>query len=440
MELDLRQAQSVTPQMITTMTILQYGAQELTEYLSELSYENPMLELQDPAPEKSVDTTLEKLRWLRQSDQQNRSYYPDEEDRSVQLPAAVAETLEDYLREQLLALTISQELRSATQVLIALLDEHGFFTGSLYEAAQLAQCSGSTAQKALELLRSLEPVGVGTANVRECLLLQLRHLDRDTALARRILEEQYPLLQSPARLSAALKASPEAVAQALRQISALNPYPADGFAASEAPIYIQPDLYILKEQDALTVQCREEALPQVHISRQYLHMLETEQDPAVQKYLREKLRQVEQVLHDLGNRKSTMLRCGELLARHQQAFFQGGSLKKLTLRDAAQELEVHESTVSRTVKDKYIQCDRGLFPMSYFFSRSAGQNPNLCRNNIQEALSQVIAAEDTRHPLSDQQLVSLLSKEHIIISRRTVAKYRAELGILPASARRCAGL
>jgi RNA polymerase sigma-54 factor len=169
-------------------------------------------------------------------------------------------------------------------------------------------------------------------------------------------------------------------------------------------------------------------------------MLETEQDPAVQKYLREKLRQVEQVLHDLGNRKSTMLRCGKLLARHQQAFFQGGSLKKLTLRDAAQELEVHESTVSRTVKDKYIQCDRGLFPMSYFFSRSAGQNPNLCRDNIQEALSQVIAAEDTRHPLSDQQLVSLLSKEHIIISRRTVAKYRSELGILPASARKCAGL
>jgi RNA polymerase sigma-54 factor len=440
MELDLRQAQSVTPQMITTMTILQYGAQELTEYLSELSYENPMLELQDPAPEKPTDTTLEKLRWLRQSDRQNRSYYQDEEDHSFQLSAAKAETLEDYLREQLMALSISQGLQRAVQVLIALLDEHGFFTGSLYEAAHLAQCSGRTAQKALELLHSLEPVGVGTANVRECLILQLGHLDQDTVLARRILEEQYPLLQSPARICTALKESPEAVAQALRLIATLNPYPADGFAAYEDPIYIQPDLYILKNQGSLTVQCREESLPQVHVSRQYLHMLETEQDPAVQKYLREKLRQVEQVLHDLGNRKSTMLRCGELLARHQQEFFHGGSLKKLTLRDAAQELEVHESTVSRTVKDKYIQCDRGLFPMSYFFSRGAGQNPNLCRSNIQEALSQVIAAEDTRHPLSDQQLVSLLSKEHIVISRRTVAKYRTELGILPASARRCAGL
>lgn len=165
-------------------------------------------------------------------------------------------------------------------------------------------------------------------------------------------------------------------------------------------------------------------------------MLETEQDPAVQKYLREKLRQVEQLIQDLQHWKSTILRCGEILAQRQQRFFRGGSLSKLTLRDVAQELSLHESTVSRTAKDKYLQCDRGLFPMRYFFSRSAGQNPNLCRINIQDTLAKIIAEEDPQHPLSDEQLSKHLAAQHIVISRRTVAKYRSELGIPTTAVRR----
>ena len=437
MELELRSAQSITPQMIHSMTILQYGTQELAEYLSDLSYENPLLDLQEPRTDEKSAPTLDRLRWLQSSDRQNRSYYADEDQRRCFSGSRETQhTLEAFLREQLLSMSVPEDIRQAVFVLIELLDEHGFFTGSINEVCRLSRCKAATAQKALSLLRTLEPAGVGAGTVQESLLLQLARLEEDTELPRRIIAEQYRLISSPARLAAALKVSPKQVEAALSRLAALTPYPADGFDTPDAILYVRPDLYIYAENDSLTVRCGEDILPQVHINSQYLNMLETERDPAVQKYLREKLRQVEQVMHDLNNRKSTMLRCGEILAEQQKDFFSGGSLKKLTLRDVAQELEVHESTVSRTVKDKYVQCSRGLFPMSHFFSRSAGQNPTLCRGNIQDALAKLIDGEDPARPYSDEKLSRLLAAQHIVISRRTVAKYRMELGILSASARK----
>lgn len=437
MELELRSVQAITPQMINSMTILQYGTQELLEYLSGLSYENPMLDLQEPQADEKTDGTLDRLRWLQNSDRQNRSYYAGEDlNRGFSESTDKYQTLEAHLQEQLFTMPVPDDVRQAVTILIELLDEHGFFTGSLTELSRLSRCDKATAEKALSLLQSLEPAGVGARNVQECLVFQLSRLEEDTELPRRIITEQYRLLHSPARLASLLKASPGEVGEALSLIAALSPYPADGFASQETIVYVRPDLYIFPENGQLTVRCCEDVLPQVNVNSQYLKMLETEQDPAVQKYLKEKLRQVDQVIHDLNNRKSTMLRCGEMIAAHQQDFFRGGSLKKLTLRDVAQELEVHESTISRTVKDKFIQCDRGLLPMSSFFSRSAGQNPTLCRECIQEVLAELIDQEDRTHPYSDEKLSELLAAQHIVISRRTVAKYRMELGILSASARK----
>ena len=438
LELDLHTSQTITPQMITSMTILQYGTQELSEYLSDLSYENPMLDLQEPQTDEKTDNTLDQLRWLQRSDRQNRSYYTGEDHhRGFSNTADKYQTLAAYLREQLLAMSVPERVRQAVTVLIELLDEHGFFTGSLAEISRIARCDEAAAQEALLLLQSMEPAGVGARNVQECLVFQLSRLEGNAELPRRIISEQYRLLYAPARLASLLKVSQRDIREALSLISGLSPYPADGFSSPEAIIYVQPDLYIFSENGQLTVRCCEDALPQVNINGQYLNMLETEQDPAVQKYLKDKLRQVDQVIHDLNNRKSTMLRCGEMIAERQKDFFLGGSLKKLTLRDVAEALNVHESTVSRTVKDKYIQCNRGLLPMSSFFSRSAGQNPTLCRQRIQEMLAEVIRQEDRAHPYSDEKLSELLSAQHVVISRRTVAKYRMELGILSASARRC---
>lgn len=441
MALDLRQTQTVSPQMIASMTVLQYGLQELRTYLSELSYENPMVELLEPVSEFQTDDIADRFRWLSQGDRQNRAYYT--EDTATQpIPAAQDDSLGAYLKQQLLEGNYSGTRLRVLTVLIDSLDEHGFFTGNISEAAQLAHCGEEETQAALEELKRLEPLGVGAKDIRESLLLQLAPIDEDTTLARRIVETHLADLErfSLSRLSTVLEQPVSAVQSALLQIAGLNPYPADGFSGPDATIYVQPDLYIYPEGGILRVTGVEDTLPHIQISKQYLNLLETERDPDLQKYLREKLRQAQQAVHDLSNRQSTILRCGEVLARWQASFFEGGSLKKMTLRDVAEELGVHESTVSRTIKDKYIQCDRGLLPMHAFFSRSAGQNPTLCRENIQQALRALISGEDTNHPYSDERLSMLLADQHITVARRTVAKYRMELGILPASARKQANL
>jgi RNA polymerase sigma-54 factor len=198
-------------------------------------------------------------------------------------------------------------------------------------------------------------------------------------------------------------------------------------------VYIQPDLSI---QGGL-VQLL--ALPTLTVDPQYRALLDTTQDPVLRRYLQEKLQALEQVIEDLGRRNATIARCGEVIARTQGDFFAGGPLEKLTLRDVAQELEVHESTVSRAVKGKYVQCSRGILPMRSFFSRSAGQNPALCRERIQAVLAALVSQEDPRRPLSDQALAQLLEDRHIHLSRRAVAKYRGELGIRPAHLRRQVG-
>lgn len=435
---EIKATQTITPQLIGTMTILSYSAKELEDYLVELSCENPMAELVRPQEAQPVDTGnfVQQLRWLRQSDRQNRSYYVNEASESAPIAAPADCTLADFLREQLMTKSLSNSLSHTLLVLIDCLDDHGFYPGTARELAQLAGTDLAAAELALTTLKSLEPAGVGAKDVTECLLLQLQRQPA-TALAQKLLQTYgLNLTASSAKLSRQLGASTADVEAALQQIRSLSPYPANGFSSGDAVIYVRPDLYIREQDGQLVVTGNETAAPSLQINAQYLRMLEQEPDPEVQQYLRKKLSQLQQVIRDMGNRQSTMLRCGQVIARRQQTFLLGGSLQKMTLRDVAEELEVHESTVSRTVRDKYIECPRGILPMSSFFSRSAGQNPTMGRETIKSAIQQLISAEDSAHPSSDERLVSLLAARHITISRRAVAKYRAELGILPASARK----
>lgn len=436
---EIKATQTITPQLIGTMTILSYSTKELEDYLVELSCENPMAELErhrelQAAPEGNF---VQQLRWLQQSDRQNRSYYAGEASDSIPIAAPADHTLSNFLQEQLMTRALSKPLSHTLQVLIDCLDDHGFYSSTTVELAQLAGTDASTAKQAQSILKSLEPAGVGARDVTECLLLQLQRLP-STALAQRLLQTYGLKLAavSPRKISQQLGVSAAAVDTALEQIHRLSPYPANGFSSGNAVIYIRPDLYIREQNGQLVLTGNEAAVPRLQINDQYLRMLEQEPDPEVQQYLRKKLSQLQQVIRDMGNRQSTMLRCGQVILDRQRSFLLGGALQKMTLRDVADELELHESTVSRTVRDKYIECPRGLLPMSSFFSRSAGQNPTMGREAIKAAIGQLIAEEDPTHPSSDERLTSLLLARHITISRRAVAKYRAELGILPASARK----
>lgn len=438
MEVRIGTVQTVSPQMIASMTILQCGNQELTEYLEELSYENPLMDLTEPEAEPlPEDSFITKLRWLKSFDTQNRSYYAEGDHSGIDQYHGPSQStrLCDFVKEQILTLPVSRQVRAAMETIADLLDQRGLYSGSPQEISGLCGCGLQTAEEALTKIRLLEPAGVAAENVCQALLAQLEPQDR---LARRLLEEHYGHLASWSvqRLAKELSVPQEQVQEALETISALEPYPSNGFSTQEDIQYITPDIYIYDHEGSLAVLYEDRCSPKVTVNSEYLKMLGSETDDQVQAYLRQKLGQLKQVMEDLSRRKSTVLRCGQVIAQHQASFFYGGSLNKLTLRDTAQELDLHESTVSRAVKNKYIQCQRGIFPMSAFFSRDVGQNVGLSRDYIQQVLAQIVADEDPKAPLSDEKIVQSLAARHISLSRRAVAKYRMELGILPSSARK----
>ena len=425
LQLGLGNTQTVTPQMIASMAVLQCGAQELSEYLEEMSYENPMMDLQEPERTEAAPLTAsitDKFRWLQSTDRQNKTYYADAERDSVDqyLHVDRAERLCDFVKEQILTLDLTPEMRTAMETVAELLDGRGFYTGSVREIAKIARCSQETAAQALDRVRCLEPVGVASDSVQKALLLQLS----DKPAAKRLIAEHFSHLGSwsDLKIARAMGVSEEAVRAAKTAVAALNPYPSNGFATDEEVQYVTPDLSILEQDGALRVVAEDGYLPTIHINPEYLRMLETEQEPPVQDYLKNKLRQIEQIMRNLDRRKSTLVRCGEIIAARQAPFFRGESLRKLTLRDVAEELGLHESTISRAVKNKYIQCARGMFPMSAFFSRDVGQNVGLSRSGIQEIMMGIIEGEDPKKPMSDEKIAAELRKKRIVLSRRAVAK------------------
>lgn len=435
LELNIKATQTVTPQIIATMTMLQYGAQELEDYLSDLSYENPMMDVEKP--QVSDDELMQRLRFLQQGSSNQGSWHESQDRKIPDIPSLQKETLAEHLRDQIRTLDLPKVEIRAMETIADLLTDRGFFDGTLEEVCRLSGCRKEIAKAALEGIRGLEPAGVGARDVKDCLLLQLHRLvDRDS-VAEQMIEAYFEKLASwdVAQFADALDITEEEAGEAKILILSLNPNPGDGFSTQEETVYIRPDLLIRPEGDSFTVEPVEETVPKVSINGEYLKLLEEATDPEVRKYLRQKLTQVEQVMRNLGNRSSTMVRCGQAVVEWQAEFFSGGDLKKMTLRDIAGELGVHESTVCRTVKHKYIACQRGLLAMSSLFSRDAGQNIGVSRKTIQKILSEIIQAEPPEKPLSDEKIVGLLEDRGLRISRRTVAKYRMELGI-PATSKR----
>ncbi len=438
LELNLRVAQTVSPQMILSMNMLQYSAQELEEYLEELSYENPLVELKEQPQEQRTREFIDRLQWLKNGDRQNQVYYAQGEDWRSDPGTRTQESLVEYVKDQILMLELTRLERRAMEVAAELLTPRGFFDGTREEISRLAPCDEATAQAALERLKTLAPVGVGARDVQECLLIQLRAMTERDPVAEALVEQAFSHLASwpDGRLAALVGAKKDQVEAARRRIASLNPYPGDGFGTGEGTLYIRPDLYVEDSGEEILVRTCDGAVPQITVNDHYLAMLRSESDPEVQRYLKKKMGELEQVIRSLHNRKSTMLRCGEIIATWQADFFRGGSLKKMTLGDVAAEMGVHESTVSRTVRNKYMQCSRGLFEMSSFFSRDAGQNMGVSRTYIKERIQTLIQEEDPQKPLSDEKILERLGQDNIVLSRRTVAKYRMELGLLPASGRK----
>ena len=451
MELIQSQVQRLSQQQLQGVELLQMSAQELESYLRELSQENPVVELEEhfaPAQESPrEEDLLRRLRWLEDNDRQNHYYqHIDEEELDplvrVSGTGGLEETLVRFISRQLDRLGVEEELDRAVRYLAACLDGGGYLRFSLEELSGQTGIPLSRMKQALALLHSLEPAGVGAADLSQCLELQLLRIGEEGPALAIVRDHLEALAKRHYRaIASALGITVEQVREAEGIIRELEPRPGAVFEQPEQVAYIQPDVFVAEEEGRFVARTRGGERPPFRISAYYRDLLSQSGEQEVREYLTGKLRQAEGVLWAIGQRERTLLRCAQAITECQQDFFRLGpqALVPLRMADVAQELGVHESTVSRSIREKYLQCARGVYPMSYFFSRSATADQSgaaVGGTAARALLKQLLDQEDKSRPLSDQKLSEEMERQGCPISRRTVAKYREEMNIPGASGRK----
>lgn len=450
MKLVQTQVQKLSQQQLQSVELLQLSTVELDAYVRELALDNPLVEPEElfSSPENPPENDLLcKLRWLEENDRQNRFYQQvgeDELDPLTQIgtEGGLEETLFRFLSRQIYQLNLSENTALATRYLAACLDDNGYLRTSLEDLSHNFGIPVAQLEECLTILQSLEPAGVGANDLSQCLTLQLERIHAGgPALA--IVQNHLDLLAKRhyRAISTQLGISVEEVQSAERTIQELEPRPGAIFQRVEQVQYILPDVFVTEESGRLIARTRRGERSIFHINGYYLNLLSKSDDREVKEYLSSKLRQAENVMWAIGQRESTLQRCSQVIADRQSEFFRHGpgALLPLRMADVARQLEVHESTISRTVREKYLQCVHGVYPMNYFFSRSATAEETeggLGGTAARMLLRRLIDAEDKTRPLSDQKLCERMAQKNCPISRRTVAKYREEMNLPSASGRK----
>ncbi len=471
---ELRQEQILTPQQIQSLEILTAPLLELQARISQELEQNPVLEQEKPSGEELAGDIISNAEEEEASEE--RKDPPDERDEKLDQLISIADewkdmlppfharriftpedeekhqhflesvtrvpSLQENLIEQLRFADCDEKTRQLAELVIGSIDESGYLASNIADLSTASGASEAEILKALSLVQTFDPPGIGARDIKECLMLQLKALGRRNSPAARIVENhlddlaanRIPLIARKTGLSI------DTVHSAVDEIKTLSVHPGTALAADN-PVYIIPEITVEKRDGAYTVVPRNENFPRVRLSEFYIKKLD---DPMVSKedkeYIRDKLGQAKMLIKSLEQRKDTLVRISEIIVDTQQDFFDKGSehLHPLTMQQVADKLGVHETTVSRAIANKFIQTPAGLRPLKFFFSAgftsSAGEQ--IANKSVMEKIRDMIAKEDTSNPLSDQEITEILNKEGIPVARRTVAKYRDELKIAPARLRR----
>ncbi len=365
---------------------------------------------------------------------------------------STSESLVDALLEQLRRVDFDESQQYIALVLIGNLTEQGYLKGqTLEEVAADVGVELEDVEVVLDVLQSFEPLGVFARDLQECLLIQLERYHPKDRLARQIVEEHIPNLErkSYGKIARALNVTKNDVLDAARTIASLEPRPGRGFEANDAR-YITPDIYIRKAGHEYVAMLNEDGLPKLKISSYYKrelskskladsNMSSAKKDEA-QDYIQDKLRGAKWLIRSIYQRQSTIMKVTESIIKFQRDFFDHGveHLKPLVLRDVADDIEMHESTVSRVTTNKYVHTPRGIYELKFFFNSSITKHggDDLASEAVKAKIREIISSEDPKKPFSDARIVKILSEENIDIARRTVAKYREMMGILSSAKRK----
>jgi RNA polymerase sigma-54 factor len=356
-------------------------------------------------------------------------------------------TLGEHLEWQLQLSSLPVEEQVAADVIIGNLDDRGYLRSTIDELARQAGVSEETVERTLVKVHELDPAGVAARDLKECLEIQVRALEITDPLVDRIIEECLDrLIKRDFRgVAKQLAVTIEEVAAAANVIGRLEPRPGRGFGGDD-PVYITPDIYVHKIGDDFHIVLNDDGLPRLRINGLYKDVL-AKKDKAVSKdtkeYVHDKVRSALWLIKSIHQRQRTIYKVMESIIKHQRGFFERGinHLKPLNLRDVADDIEMHESTVSRVTTNKYVHTPQGIFELKYFFNSSINrvEGEAVASESVKERIRRLIVNEDPRRPLSDQRIAEMLKVANIDIARRTVTKYRESMNLLSSTKRRQVG-
>lgn len=455
--LELRQQQqlALTPQLQQSLRFLQLSAYELEQEVALAVQENPLLESASDDAGDTGDTVAEvgsdaEEHWAGPSDRVRTS--GSEDDDTDRPEAAGAVSLRDHLLEQLRLTRAQPRDVALVSLLIDELDENGYLTTTLPEVLQALpqqlEVADDELSTALRLLQSFDPPGVGARSLSECLCLQLRQLpvaqDAQHALVRdcahQLASEYLDLLASASlqRLRTALNCSQETLRAAHALLLSLEPRPGRAWSSSVAD-YAVPDVVVRKQRGRWVVSINPTVMPRVRVNAVYAQAIEgVESSP-----LQLQLQQAYGLVKSVSQRFATIVRVAQAVADHQHAFFETGlgAMRPLVLRDIAHELQMHESTISRATRNKFMQTPWGVLELKRFFGTAVATDDGdaTSATAVQTLIRRLVENEPAAKPLSDSQLAKALAEQGVVVARRTVAKYREAAGIAPAGVRKARG-
>ena len=472
-DLTIEQTQklTMTPELIQAIQILQYNSQELEEFVSKEVLENPLLDmetfnaredsskegeneqedsqseqlLKKEAEEADIDLR-EKVVEAEYDDISYRQWehrVSNDEVVSFDQYTSKSETLQDYLLTQLTFSDLKGCEKKIGRYLVEAIDDNGYLTVDVDHVAEKFKVKPSAVERILDVIQTFEPEGVGARSLEECLLIQLRSKELlEDSIEYIILHHLKDLgenrIQLIAKDTGLTVSQVQLVADVIR---ALDPKPGRAFSSGEEVKYVVPDIIVEREDEGYIITNNDGTVPHLMVSSYYMDMARNHKDdPEVQKYLNDKYNSALWLIKSIDQRKQTIYNVASAVINQQIEFLDKGEkyLRPMTLKQIAEMVGIHESTVSRSINGKYIQTPRGVFEIKYFFSSGVGggNGEGLSSNSIKKFIKEIVDGEDPKKPCSDQDMVEILSKKGIEISRRTVAKYREAMGILSSSKRR----
>ncbi|MEA2240019.1 MAG: polymerase sigma-54 factor [Thermoanaerobaculia bacterium] len=467
LHLKLSQKLIMTPSLQQAIKLLQLSKLELQEVLNQELLENPLLEesadeakqeeaeveaqektqteeeakAAEPAPEKEKDSFDEIDYDAYFQDYIEYGYNPrmgeDHEEFPIENTLTRPPNLTDHLAWQLGMSDVSPAVKDIGAFIIGNIDEDGYLRATNEEIAASGPYEMADVEKAVEAIQSLDPIGVGARDLRECLLLQLEFLEVDNTLVESIVRDHWDMFMQRhfVQIAKALGIDMKTLEGVVEIIKHLDPKPGRKYS-NERAIYVEPDVYIQKVGDDYVIVLNEDGMPKLRINGSYRSMLnsmDSKSDGETVNYIKDKIRSAVWLIKSLDQRQRTIYKVAESIVKHQREFLEKGIdfLRPLVLRDVADDIQMHESTVSRVVSNKYMHTPRGLFLMKYFFHSGIDSDTgeDISSLTVKKKIQGFIDGEDPRKPLSDSKIMKILNDEGINIARRTVAKYRDELNI-----------